>query len=420
MRLLTSFFIIYLYSSVVWGQFSLRNPGEKEVYWLKNTKYSFDESGHLNGHFPLIFPQDSLIKGVMGGYNVFFMVIGDGWSDSYLELGNKKNLVKVYKDKIDFGGYRLDLSNEQAPGIIYGDFRGIRFKGGDVRLKGGAPAYEIIFIPGNFSRRFRQIIHSYLSIKYGLPLPKGFSYYDSKGRKIWDGKKHKKFNSRIFGVGRDDAMGLSQMRSRFYKDALMEVSFIDSSVVMDRDFLIMGDNDAPLEWEKETNGEILRRKWEAEAHVGRPYNFIFIIRLPDSLFIENNVHYELVFLKKNEGLYKQVKARVTSEGLICDAVELEEGEYQIKLKKSPIRQRGEMVRVYPNPVRRGEPVTILWNSLEDKKVNLLITDPNGKTIYSQTHMPSGKLTYKFENRGLYLLIVSGNDWIRSYKILSTR
>ncbi|MCL2682999.1 MAG: hypothetical protein FWE63_05905 [Bacteroidales bacterium] len=77
---------------------------------------------------------------------------------------------------------------------------------------------EVILIKnpgnGNVDPIDLQKIHSYLSIKYAIPLDNNDDYINSSGETIWDRRVNTGYNTHIFGIGRDDMSRLYQVQSR--------------------------------------------------------------------------------------------------------------------------------------------------------------------------------------------------------------
>jgi len=70
---------------------------------------------------------------------------------------------------------------------------------------------ELLVFDRVLSPMEQNVYESYMAIKYGVSLKK--SYYSSNGGVIWDYDLNATFNNRIFGYGREDAIGLKQLMS---------------------------------------------------------------------------------------------------------------------------------------------------------------------------------------------------------------
>lgn len=122
----------------------------------------------------------------------------------------------------------------------------------------------------------RQIISSYLALKYGISLA-GFQridYLNSRGNSIWITNREDPFAFRICGLGRDDDTGLFQKQSTsgFAPDlltiglgAIYASNEENPSQVDDLSFLLWADNDDELAFGAEAGkGRMTKRRWRAQ------------------------------------------------------------------------------------------------------------------------------------------------------------
>ena len=103
-------------------------------------------------------------------------------------------------------------------------------------------------------------IHSYLAIKYGIPLNNGNNgtgnpvvpnYVNSDGITVWDRSANSGYNNNIFGIARDDHSGLyqRQARSSEYIPLVMHVGSLsglnseNSGTLDDKQYLLIGRSD---------------------------------------------------------------------------------------------------------------------------------------------------------------------------------
>jgi len=97
-------------------------------------------------------------------------------------------------------------------------------------------------------------INSYLAIKYGLVLENDQpNLYRSDGNVVWDATSHPSYTNYVFGIGRDDATGLSQRQSVCYEEntltvfmgnKLHEINTDNKSPLKDSVYLILGSNNS--------------------------------------------------------------------------------------------------------------------------------------------------------------------------------
>jgi hypothetical protein len=119
---------------------------------------------------------------------------------------------------------------------------------------------ELIVYKSNVSAAQRSAIFSYLSLKYGIPI--GGSYVSSGGATIWDavanasyGFNSSNYNNFVFGVGTDNASGLSVTQSNSTvtgtgtgagQSGMGNIVVATTAAVADQNFLIVGSNNAGL------------------------------------------------------------------------------------------------------------------------------------------------------------------------------
>ncbi|HMQ62043.1 MAG TPA: T9SS type A sorting domain-containing protein [Flavilitoribacter sp.] len=109
-------------------------------------------------------------------------------------------------------------------------------------------------------------VESYLAIKYGITLQSigPVSYLNARGQTTWDGVESAVYHHRVAGIGRDDASGLDQPRSTAStQPGLLTIGIPPGSRLQDNQFLVWGDNQAPLDWAPKTTGlpQKLTRNW---------------------------------------------------------------------------------------------------------------------------------------------------------------
>lgn len=132
---------------------------------------------------------------------------------------------------------------------------------------------ELIYVPKVLNEGEKNMVESYLSIKYGISLSPEKSYYNSAGSLIWEAEKNAGFNKRVTGIGRDDRLGLHQKQSgNSEKDGLyigcnkIETSNQkNQSQLKDKDYFIWGDNGKPatiIQKENETSLHKMPRVWK--------------------------------------------------------------------------------------------------------------------------------------------------------------
>ncbi len=116
---------------------------------------------------------------------------------------------------------------------------------------------EIMFYEGNLTTAERQRIQSYLSIKYGILYAE--NYLAGTGDVIWN-KANGGYNSRVFGIGREDCMGIFQKQGHSVSaqnegsDGLLQIGLqavaasnaANLGFMPDAHYILYGDNNATL------------------------------------------------------------------------------------------------------------------------------------------------------------------------------
>jgi len=111
--------------------------------------------------------------------------------------------------------------------------------------------YEVVLYDRNLTATEKQRVDSYLAIKYGSTL--AANYLSGDGTTIYaaDGSGATTYDSRIFGIGRDDCQGLVQKQSNLTIDDFLAVSngalaasnaANTSTFSADKSFEMIGDN----------------------------------------------------------------------------------------------------------------------------------------------------------------------------------
>lgn len=104
---------------------------------------------------------------------------------------------------------------------------------------------EVILLSREVSNQERERVESYLGIKYGLTL--AHNYYASNDSLIYNIAAP--FNNRVFGIGRDNASGLAQVKSRsVLPNSYVTIESPSVNVAAnDLRFVMLGDNDAGVD-----------------------------------------------------------------------------------------------------------------------------------------------------------------------------
>ncbi|MCB0635412.1 MAG: T9SS type A sorting domain-containing protein, partial [Lewinella sp.] len=126
----------------------------------------------------------------------------------------------------------------------------------------------------------RQRVESYLAMKYGLTLrglPDAPDYLNAAGQVVWAASEEPDFHHRVISLGRDDASGWQQtIATSAEMPELLTLAtgpvagnnLHHPATLPDQTFLILGDNDEPLDWQPlpvTTDQQRLARQWRVQA-----------------------------------------------------------------------------------------------------------------------------------------------------------
>lgn len=137
---------------------------------------------------------------------------------------------------------------------------------------------EMLVFNQNINDIKRQSIESYLALKYGFTLANGTRDYMASDEitNYWRTDIAGAFTSNIFGIGRDDAMNLSQVQSRSRNpESVITLQALDEGTniaptftdIADREFLTLADNNGTATWNTAgapANTNILTRRWRTQ------------------------------------------------------------------------------------------------------------------------------------------------------------
>ena len=198
--------------------------------------------------------------------------------------------------------------------------------------------YEVVLFPSVLSATDYAKIHSYLSIKYSIPLPESFDYVDIFGNVVWDAKENRAYTSRIIGLGREDKMGLKQYQSKAHADDMLIASFspelnmygneFSAQEIEDNSYVLLGDNKGNLKFEKNKGHEQLLRKWKIINHKANTDLHLFFKRQDVESEISNGKeeqaydYYVSVSTKENNALATLFPLEIKQDTLLYTHIPL--------------------------------------------------------------------------------------------------
>ena len=281
---------------------------------------------------------------------------------------------------------------------------------------------ELIYIPNYLNDKQKNVVESYLAIKYGISLNKENNYYNSKGDKIWDVKENNEFNKHVTGIGREDVLLLNQKQSsNSLQDGLtIGIDKIklsngkNKSLLSDNTFIMWGDNGKNTLLEKQTDNaeKRIKRIWKVitTSIDGLTYKtqikfdkklMVFEIgsTTPDRDFMwiaidstrstefnyTNSKYIKATLNNENEIVFDNVKFNTKTNYLftVVKAPEYLISQINSTTKTDTKNQPNSGYTLFPNPVVANEKFSVQFNLNDPSEVSIQITDINGKIIKSK-------------------------------------
>jgi hypothetical protein len=322
---------------------------------------------------------------------------------------------------------------------------------------------ELIYIPRYVTTNEKAIIESYLSIKYGISLNEGQSYFNSKGDKIWDIEQNEGYNFNITGIGKDKYTGLNQKQAKNSIDdgltiglnKVMKSNIENDSQINDRVFLIWGNNGKSVVLEKSTdkNQKSMKRVWKFNTISDSVTKLKTQIKIDKKLMpIETKFDVndkEFIWLaidslsssSFNYNNAKYIKATINNESeIVFDNIEFySDVDYLftiIKAHPSEINSNyisatdlqkkideentmSNQLLIYPNPINANEKFNMQFNLKQSSNVIVQIADVNGKIIKTK-NLGSIKNFIFSDNipvSGTFLILTSIDGRIETNKLI---
>jgi hypothetical protein len=111
---------------------------------------------------------------------------------------------------------------------------------------------EVIIYTTALSAAERQKINAYLALKYGITLTQSTpqDYLASDGAVVWSATTNATYKSDIAGIGRDDATGLSQVKSKSANSGTLVTIDNGGAFSANKSFLIWGNNGGTVSYDQ--------------------------------------------------------------------------------------------------------------------------------------------------------------------------
>lgn len=323
--------------------------------------------------------------------------------------------------------------------------------------------YELIYFPRFLNGNEKNIVESYLSIKYGISLDDGHSYYNSIGDIIWDVTENVEFNKRISGIGKDELTGLNQKQTK----NTLETGFMigcetiaksnskNSATLDNMDYIMWADNNKTtlLESSEDISQKRIKRIWRVKTYSENSSTYNMQIKIDKALMtVESNYNSQdsdFMWLAINDSnslefnyySARYIKATVNNENeIVFNAVTFlpnSESYFTIvKAHEAPSNSDSNSIsissrsvlkpkilnsgyEVFPNPVNSNEKFYIQFNLKEPSNVFIQITDVNGKIIKKADLGTIDKYLFaeSISVTGTYLIMVNINDVTQTSKLI---
>ena len=135
---------------------------------------------------------------------------------------------------------------------------------------------EFAYFKGNVPKLTAHTFQSYLALKYGITLDYA-PYISQSGDTLWHPVYDAEYYHRVMGVGHDTILNWFYLVSHSKEDSLL---YIQSDTLLPNEYVLFGDNDAPLYWQKDfDNDYILQREWRLRRFTSQPNNIMVVLQL---------------------------------------------------------------------------------------------------------------------------------------------
>ena len=135
---------------------------------------------------------------------------------------------------------------------------------------------EFAYFKGNVPKLTAHTFQSYLALKYGVTLDYA-PYISSMADTLWHPIYDVDYYHRVIGIGHDTILDWFHLISHSKEDSLL---YIQSDTLLPNEYVLFGDNDAPLYWQKDFDDDyILQREWRLRRFTSQPNNTKIVLQL---------------------------------------------------------------------------------------------------------------------------------------------
>ncbi|MFB3388682.1 T9SS type A sorting domain-containing protein [Flavobacterium sp. LAR06] len=247
-------------------------------------------------------------------------------ANSTVDLTNK--VVVNGKETIPYEGGKLDAPtlnsytktfdarNKVNNATTFMEFG--NFSGKEKKASKGILA-ELVIYNKVLRNKDKQAVETGLALKYGITLTNSKDYLSSDKKIIFDVEDAPAFVNRIAGIGKDEALELNQKQSHSTQtegivtigvDEIATSNQENKGIIEDKNFLVWGDNNAPLTAGIPTENSslpLLQRKWLIKATGDQARALSTIVQFDaNAIFSDLNLdlkRYLLVIDKSGKGTF---------------------------------------------------------------------------------------------------------------------
>lgn len=272
--------------------------------------------------------------------------------------------------------------------------------------------YEMIFLPRKAKGQELSKIHTYLSLKYGISLERG-KYISSDGKLIWDPEKHKEFKHRPTGLGRDDGNELYQKQSSNQEDKFLAIgkgnifkmNVENPSLFDQNNFVMWSDDNKEMSFKTTENLRVLERNWEINFIGTTISKNDYQVRIDKKKINPDADHLAYwMLLKDSSGEITKIQGVENEDFVLFSKVNFFKektsqllGHFTFATGPLPTTRDENInssasgsvnnelyslnlddIKIYPNPVKKGQEFTIIFPAMED--LSVAIYDGGGRLV----------------------------------------
>lgn len=135
---------------------------------------------------------------------------------------------------------------------------------------------ELAYFKGNVTKLTANTFQTYLALKYGITLDYA-PYISQLGDTLWHPVYDEEYYHNVVGIGHDTILDWFHLISHSKEDSLL---YIQSDTLLPNEYVLFGDNDAPLYWQKDFDDDyILQREWRMRRFTSQPNNTKIVLQL---------------------------------------------------------------------------------------------------------------------------------------------